>query len=43
MLDNLKIGSEHIDMDKWRREKLHGQDLIKKTKNLNQMKITKVI
>ncbi len=25
VLDYLKIGSEHIDMDKWRREKFHGE------------------
>ncbi len=25
VLDYLKIGSEHIDMDEWRREKFHGE------------------
>ena len=38
----LKIGSEHIDIGKWKRKKLHGQDLIKKTKKKNQKKISKV-
>jgi hypothetical protein len=27
ILDYFKIGSEHIDMDEWRREKLHGKNL----------------
>jgi hypothetical protein len=34
ILDYLKIGSEHIDMNEWRHEKLHGEkDEVKRTKN----------
>ena len=40
LLNYLDIGSEHIDMDEWRREKLHGKELIKKKK---QKKIKKKI
>jgi len=35
ILDYLKIGDEHIDMDEWRREKLHGEKFAKQnTKRL---------
>jgi hypothetical protein len=34
ILDYFKIGSEHVDMDEWRHEKLHGKkDEVKRTKN----------
>ena len=36
VLDYLKIGSEHIDMDKWRREKLHGEKTRKPIRNKNE-------
>ena len=43
VLDYLKIGSEHIDMDNWRREKLHGKDLNKKSKKQDHTNIKKFV
>ena len=39
VLDYLKIGDEHIDMNEWRREKLHGEKA--KAKKRKVVSITK--
>jgi hypothetical protein len=39
VLDYFKIGDEHIDMDEWRHEKLHGEKKVKQnTKRLRKSK-----
>ena len=43
VLDYFEIGNERIDMDKWRREKLHDKDLTNKSHKHDHAKITRFV